>query len=85
MSFAEPAAETEAKQILAALEKHSEKVAALTDAVNGLGANVQWIIENVQGIFQMFASPQFMSMLPNMMQGGMPDDGQSESGPATAG
>ena len=82
MSFAEPAADTEAQQILAALEEHGKKIEALTDAVNGLGANIQWIIDNVQGIFQMFASPQFMSMLPQMMQGGMPDGGEPESGPS---
>lgn len=81
MSFAEPAAETEAKQILAELKATQEKLAALTDAVNGLGANVQWVIDNATGIFQMFASPQFMSMIPSFMQGGMPNDGQPESGP----
>lgn len=81
MSFAEPAAETEARQIIAELKALQDKQQALTDAVNGLGANVQWIIDNVQGIFQMFSSPQFMSMIPNMMQGGIPDDGQSEPGP----
>ena len=77
MSYPEPAADTEAKQILTKLDEHGDKLQALTDAVNGLGANVQWVIDNVQGIFQMFSNPQFMSMIPQIMQGGMPDGGQS--------
>ena len=55
-------AQTEAKQILEKLDKQ-------TEAINAMGANIQWIVENVQGIFQMFGSPQMMAMLPQMMNG----------------
>jgi hypothetical protein len=66
-------AETEAKQIIAALESLEVKLDKHAEAINALGANVQWIVDNVQGIFQMFSSPAFMQMIPQMMSGGMPD------------
>lgn len=67
MSLPDYPVETEAKQILAAQKELAEKVDRLTDALNGVGANVQWMIDNVKGIFEMFSSPQFMSMLPSMV------------------
>jgi hypothetical protein len=60
---------TETKQLLAASEAQQEKLDQLTAAVNLLGANVQWIIDNVKGIFEMFSSPAFMQMLPGVMGG----------------
>lgn len=71
---------TEVQQMITEQKAVQEKLTVLTDAVNGLGANIQWIIDNVQGIFQMFSSPQFMAMLPNMMGGAQnagpgPDEG----------
>ena len=47
-------AETEAKQILAELAAVKELQVKHTDAVNAVGANVQWLVDNVQGIFQVF-------------------------------
>ena len=64
-------AETEAKQILNKLDKQ-------TEAINAMGANIQWIVENVQGIFQMFSSPQMMAMLPQMMSGAMSTMGDTD-------
>lgn len=75
MSAPEIPVQTEAAQILESQQALQERVEQLITAVNGLGANVQWIIDNVQGIFQMFSSPQFMAQLPKMM-GGVSDDGQ---------
>lgn len=56
------------------------------EAVNSLGQNMQWLVDNVQGIFQMFASPQFMSTMTNTLMGGMSNasDGPS-AGPETPG
>lgn len=79
MSFTDVVPGTETERLLAAQEVQGEKIDRLTDAVNGLGKNVEWIIENVQGIFQMFGSPQMMAMLPAMMNGAMgavPDLGE---------
>lgn len=74
MSFAEPAAETDTERILRANAETQERVQALTDAVNGLGQQVQWIVDQAKGIFQMFGNPAFMAQLPNMM-GGVPSGG----------
>lgn len=60
---------TEAQQILDALEAHGQKLEKLTEAVNQMGANTQWIIERAGSLFEMFSSPQMMAMLPQMMGG----------------
>lgn len=77
MSAPESPVTTEAQQILAKMEYLLQRQDALIDAINGLGQNVQWIIDNVQGIFQMFSNPQFMAQLPQMM-GGMNSGGQAD-------
>lgn len=69
MSQAEAPAETEARQILAELQEQGMRTQALTDAINSLGSNVQWIIDNVKGIFEMFHNPMFGSMMSGMMPG----------------
>jgi hypothetical protein len=71
----ESPAVTEVQQLIEQQQQIEAKLTSLTDAVNLLGGNVQWIIDNVKGIFEMFSNPQFMSMLPGMM-GGVPDGGQ---------
>jgi hypothetical protein len=70
MSWPEAPAETEAKQILAALEEQEHRLNLLTDAVNGLGANIQWIIDNVQGIFQMLGNPGMISQMMGALNAG---------------
>lgn len=77
MGVPEAPAVTEVQQLILEQRAVREELAAVKDAVNGLGQNVQWVIDNVQGIFQMFSSPQFMAMLPNLMGGGIPDGGNS--------
>ena len=45
-------------------------------AINTTGGQVQWIVDNVEGIFKMFNSPQFMAMMPGVMGAaakGIPD------------
>lgn len=78
MSLPEPAAQTEAQQILQGLAYLSERVDLLITAVNGLGANQQWIVDNVKQIFEMFGSPAFMGQVMGVLNAG-PD-----SGPAAA-
>lgn len=83
MSFADIPADTDAERIIKALDELSARQDKFAEAVNLLGANVQWIVDNAQGIFQMFQSPQFLSMLP-AMAGGMgmpaPEDGVKSDG-----
>lgn len=47
--------------------------------INAIGANMQWLVDNVQGIFQMFASPAFMSQMTNALMGGL-NGGQGNPG-----
>src|SRR5215469_16980602 len=63
MSLPEFPAQTDPEKILAALENQAIKIDHLTDAINGLGENLQWLINQAQGIFQVFSSPQFMSQI----------------------
>lgn len=77
MSQPETTALTELQELTDRQDAVEKRLMTLTDAVNGMGANLEWIIENAQGIFQMFQSPAFKSMIP--MMGGMPDAG---NGPA---
>ena len=50
-----------------------------TEALNALGKNVQWVIDNVQGIFQMFSNPnvinEMMTSAMGMMSGKESQDG----------
>lgn len=71
-----PVPDTEAQQILAGQARIETALKEHADALNFLGQNVQWIVDNVQGIFQMFNSPQFASMMPGILGAaakGIPD------------
>lgn len=81
MSAPETPVQTEAAQILELQRQTLTKLDELIQALNGLGGNVQWIIDNVSGIFQMFANPNFMGQISGMM-GGMAGGGE---GPGNAG
>lgn len=85
MSQPESPALTELQQMWAQLDEVNQRLDNLTHAVNGLGENVQWIIDNTKGIFQMFSSPSFMQMLPKMMSGGMAAPGGGGGGAVNAG
>ncbi len=75
MSVAEAPADTEAQQILAGQARIEEALTAHADAINGLGKNVQWLVDNVQGIFQMFSNP---AMIQQMMGGLMGGNGNGD-------
>lgn len=81
MSFAEIPADTDAERIIKALDILSARLDSFAQAINGLGTNQQWLIDQAQGIFQMFASPQFLAALPNMMN----PAGMQEAAAAAAG
>lgn len=53
-------------------------------AINMLGENMQWLVNNTQGIFQMFNSPAFMSQMTNALMGGINGSGPSTPDPAPA-
>ena len=76
MSEAEVPVPSDAEQIKNLLIQQNERMDRLVDAVNSLGANQQWMVENVQGIFQMFSTPAFMGQIQGMLGGmlGSPDE-----------
>lgn len=78
MSFPESPDETDIKRLFARQEALEAQIAAQTAALNGLGANVQWVIDHAKGIFEMFGNPQFMAQLPAMPSGGIPGAGPQE-------
>lgn len=76
----------EIKTRLAGIEEAQTALNTRLDAqasgINAIGANMQWLVDNVQGIFQMFASPAFMSQMTNALMGGL-NGGQGNPGPGT--
>lgn len=77
MSLPEAPVLTDIERLILAQEETQKRLDIQTQAINGLGQNVQWIIDNVQGIFQMFQNPAFMANIPSMMMGGMNSGGQA--------
>lgn len=67
MGYSDLVAETDIELLHKKIDYLYEQQQRLVSAVNGLGQNVQWIIDNAKGIFEMFQSPQFMAALPSMM------------------
>lgn len=69
----------EIKQRLANIESVQAQIMQRLDGqatgINALGENLQWLVSNAQGLFQMFASPQFMSQMTNMLMGGIANAG----------
>jgi hypothetical protein len=69
----------EIKAGLARIEQNQlesqERLDQHATAINAIGGNLQWLVDNAQGIFQMFASPQFMSQMTNMLMGGIANAG----------
>lgn len=80
MSQSESPALTDAEKILLNQEKILAILARHGDEINGLGQNLTWIVENVQGIFQMFGNPQMMSMLGPALSGAMAGMGDVPDG-----
>jgi len=79
MSYAETPVPTDVDKILAAIELQNQKIDQLTDALNTVGANVQWAIDQGKGIFQMFSSPGFMANMGGIL-GGINHGGGLEAG-----
>lgn len=69
MSQAEVPVMTDIERVEAKVDLLLDKHDALIEAVNGLGTNMQWVIDNAKNVFQMFSNPQFMAQLPTMMGG----------------
>lgn len=79
MSYTETPVPTDIERLFEAQEQLNQRIDKLVDAVNGLGANQQWLIDQAKGIFQMFSSPQFMS---SVLSGGVLNGGNNGPGPA---
>lgn len=81
---------TDVEEIKARLDAIEEAIGSLNarldnqaTGINGIGQNLQWLVSNTQGIFQMFSSPAFMSQMTNtltgMMNNGQPGPQESAS------
>lgn len=82
MSQAEYPVETDAAEIKrmlhdvnVRLDYVNERLDGHANGINAIGSNMQWMVDNVKGLFQMFASPQFMSQMSNMLMGGITNYG----------
>jgi hypothetical protein len=71
VGFSDIPAETDLDRLYRENAEQADRIVKLTAAVNEMGARLQWIIDRVDGIFQMFGSPQMTAMLPGMMAGAM--------------
>lgn len=87
MSYAESPVLTDAEEIKQLVRALSEQLAATNErldkviaAANGTGANVQWIVDNVSGIFQMFSNPAIVNQMMSGMMSGMPGMGGTADG-----
>jgi hypothetical protein len=70
----------ELKEIQAAM---NERLSGQASGINDLGLNMQWIVQNVGNIFQMFSNPAFMSQLLGTITGAQGNGGQQDvNGPA---
>lgn len=49
----------------------SAKIDRLIESHNAVGENLQWLVANTQGIFQMFNNPQMMSQIMGQFMGGV--------------
>jgi hypothetical protein len=74
VSFPDAPVETDIEKIVRLHEENSARLDALTEAINNLGQNIQWVIDNAKGIFEMFSNPAFMSQ----MMGGFASGGPVE-------
>lgn len=90
MSFPETPALTDIDKVNQRLDAIEATQGQLVQAINSLGSNIQWLIDQAQGIFKVFSSPQFMNQI---LSGGInvagpqpesagPPEGSAESGSA---
>ena len=70
------------KQVLDAQADINTRLDVYRDALNGVGENIVWLVTNTQGLFQMFASPQFMGQMTNLLtKQGLSNAGPQADGP----
>lgn len=69
------------KQIIAEQAAMNVRLDGQANGINSIGGNLNWLVQNTQGIFQMFASPHFISQMSNMIAGGI--GGGQNPGPGT--
>lgn len=70
-------------ELNSAMADMSARQQQLVESHNKVGANVAWIVSNVQGIFQMFNDPAAMSNIMSLMSpmvGGVINGGQEGRG-----
>lgn len=61
----------ELQQTHESLDELKQSFAELVASHNAVGENLQWLVANTQGIFQMFNNPQMMSQIMGQFMGGV--------------
>lgn len=54
-----------------AISATNERLDRQAAGINAIGENLQWLVQNTQGIFQMFSNPAFISQMSNALMGGL--------------
>lgn len=71
----EPPATTD--DLLAEIHSLRAQQERLVEAVNQIGANLQWLVANTQGLFQMFSDPNIINQMMSAMMGGLSNVGRT--------
>lgn len=71
MSLPESPVPTEAQQILDNLAQVNARLDRQAEGINSIGENLQWLVDNVKHLFQVFSSPGFMGQMMSAMNGQM--------------
>ena len=84
MSPAEAPAMTDAEEIKAGIQVVLDKqddierrLDEYRDAINSIGENLQWLVQNTQGVFQVLSNPALMSQMMGSALGGLTNGGQA--------
>jgi prophage DNA circulation protein len=69
--------------VQSAVKDLDERLTEWRDTINAIGENIQWLVNNTQGLFQFLSNPAMVSQVMGSMMGGMSNAGQP--GPEGAG
>jgi hypothetical protein len=58
-------------QVLDAQSALNARLDGQAAGINSIGENLDWLVQNTKGLFQMFASPQFAAQMTNLLMSGM--------------
>lgn len=60
------------------LSTFNDRLSTHATGINSIGQNLDWLVQNTKGLFQLFSSPQFAAQMSEMLMGGMSNAGRPE-------